>query len=99
MCNEWLDDADKAVFDEMKVINLRRYQVAGLGEWGIVDGLVYENWEEKAFNVDEIRALKNIKSGFGLDFGYTNDPTALFCGLIDSQTKLYGFLMKCTRVV
>ena len=28
----------------------------------------------------------------GLDFGYTNDPTALFCGLIDIKNKvLYVF--------
>lgn len=87
MCNEWLDEADKAVFEEMKIRNPRRYKVAGLGEWGIVDGLVYENWEEKVFDIDEIRNLKSIKSGFGLDFGYTNDPSALFCGLIDNKAK------------
>ena len=29
---------------------------------------------------------------FGLDFGYTNDPTALFCGLLDrKQRRLYVF--------
>ena len=40
MCNEWLDEADKKVFETMKKNNPRRYRVAGLGEWGIVDGLV-----------------------------------------------------------
>ncbi|WP_394700988.1 PBSX family phage terminase large subunit [uncultured Ilyobacter sp.] len=87
MCNEFLDDADLKVFENMKKNNPRRYQVAGLGEWGIVDGLVYENWEEKEFDTDEISARKGIKSAFGLDFGYTNDPTAFFCGLIDLSKK------------
>ena len=36
---------------------------------------------------DEIRKLKSVKSAFGLDFGYTNDPSALFCGLADEKTK------------
>lgn len=86
-CNEWLDKADLQLFETMKKNNPRRYQVAGLGEWGIVDGLVYENWEEKAFSVDEVRQLRSVRSAFGLDFGYTNDPTALFCGLVDEVNK------------
>ena len=40
-CNEWLDKADLKVFETMKKQNPRRYAVAGLGNWGIVDGLVY----------------------------------------------------------
>ena len=86
-CNEWLDEADLKMFETMKKNNPRRYQVAGLGDWGIVDGLVYENWEEKAFSLDEIRGLPGVRSAFGLDFGYTNDPSALFCGLVDESNK------------
>ncbi len=84
MCNEWLDKADLKVFEDMKARNPRRYQVAGLGAWGIVDGLVYENWNERAFTLDEIR---NCKSAFGLDFGYTNDPSAFFVGFLDLDNK------------
>lgn len=87
MCNEWLDKSDLEKFEDMKVRNPRRYKVAGLGDWGIVDGLVYENWEEKAFDIDMVRSLQSARSGFGLDFGYTNDPSALFCGLIDEPAK------------
>ena len=92
MCNEWLDDSDKKLFEDMKKNNPRRYQVAGLGNWGIVEGLVYENWEEKEFDVNEISKRKGVKSAFGLDFGYTNDPSAFFCGLIDTANKeIYVF--------
>ena len=87
LCNEWLDDADKRVFERMKKQNPRRYQVAGLGNWGIVDGLVYENWKEEAFDLDQIRQLPGISSAFGLDFGYTHDPSAFFCGLLDKENK------------
>lgn len=86
-CNEWLDAADKKVFETMKRNNPRRYRVAGLGDWGIVEGLVYENWEECLFSIDEVRKMPGVKSAFGLDFGYANDPTALFCGLIDTSSK------------
>nr|DAX70205.1 MAG TPA: terminase large subunit [Caudoviricetes sp.] len=92
MCNEWLDESDKKLFEDMKKNNPRRYQVAGLGNWGIVDGLVYENWEEKEFDYTEVAKIHGVKSAFGLDFGYTNDPTALFCGLIDvSNRNIYVF--------
>lgn len=103
LCNEWLDAADRKVFETMKKQNPRRYRVAGLGDWGIVDGLVYENWKEEAFDLiskadflalDEAeQKAKNyvfkddVKSAFGLDFGYTNDPAALFCGFIDVKNK------------
>lgn len=87
-CNEWLDKADLKVFDEMKIHNPKRYRVAGLGEWGVVDGLVYENIEEKRFDISSLVGQEKIESVFGLDFGYTNDPTALFCGLIDLKNKV-----------
>ena len=85
-CNEWLDEADLKVFETMKKNNPRRYQVAGLGNWGVVDGLVYENWKEQDFNIDDIKNKDTI-SVFGMDFGYTNDPSALFCGILDLKAK------------
>ena len=93
MCNEWLDDSDKKLFDDMKKNNPRRYQVAGLGEWGIVDGLVYENWRELEFDWREIlNKRQKAKAVFGLDFGYTNDPAAFFCGILDQEQKeIYVF--------
>lgn len=105
MCNEWLDEADKRVFERMKINNPRRYQVAGLGNWGIIEGLVFENWREQDFilisqrEYDELAEKPDnavIKDGllsaFGLDYGYTNDPSALFCGMLDKvNKKLYVF--------
>lgn len=92
LCNEWLDAADKKVFETMKANNPRRYAVAGLGHWGIVEGLVFERWREKAFDLADIKKVPGIQSAFGLDFGYTNDPTALWCGMVDmAGKKLYVF--------
>lgn len=83
-CNEWLDAADKKVFERMERENPRRYRVAGLGEWGIVDGLIYENWTEERFTLDDVRECKNA---FGLDFGYTNDPSAFVVSFVDLGAK------------
>ncbi|CAG9359035.1 PBSX family phage terminase large subunit [Clostridium perfringens] len=86
-CNEFLGDDDRKLFESMKKNNPRRYKIEGLGEWGIADGLVYENFTELEFDVKEISKRKGIISAFGLDFGYTNDPTAFICCLVDEKAK------------
>lgn len=91
-CNEWLDEADLKVFEDMKIHNPRRYQVAGLGNWGIVEGVIYENWKEELFKLDDIRQIDGIQSAFGLDFGYTQDPSAFCCMMVDQKNKrIYVF--------
>lgn len=91
-CNEWLDKADLRLFEEMRINRPKRYKVAGLGDWGITEGVVYENWREEYFDFDKVRSQPEIRSAFGLDFGFTNDPTALFCGLIDTEKRrIYVF--------
>ena len=90
LCNEFLDEQDRRIFDAMKKNNPRRYRVAGLGEWGIVEGLIYENWKEEGFDIHSEQFLKDhpgLKSGFGLDFGYTNDPSAAFIGGVDLEHR------------
>lgn len=48
------------------------WQVYGLGELGEIDGKIYRDWAI----IDEIPREARLER-FGLDFGYTNDPTAL----------------------
>lgn len=87
-CNEWLSEADRKEFERMKRNNPRRYRVAGLGDWGVVDGLVFERWKEEAFTLEQLP--KDAQSAFGLDYGYTNDPSALFCGFVSlSERRIY----------
>lgn len=82
LCNEFLDDTDRQVFERMKRTNARKYAVAGLGEWGIAEGLVFENW-----SVEHIESNKccNLPAYFGLDYGYINDPTAFIAFYVDSK--------------
>ena len=89
--NEWLDENDRKLFERMKKNNYARWRVAAMGDWGQVDGVIYENWEEKAFTLNEIRKRNGIKAAFGLDFGFT-DPTAFVACLIDDNNKeIYVF--------
>ena len=47
------------------------WRVYGLGEVGSLEGVVFTNWKEIDTIPDEAKLV-----GIGLDFGYTNDPTA-----------------------
>ena len=48
------------------------WQVFGLGELGEVEGKIYKDWEI----IDEIPHRARLER-YGLDFGYSNDPSAL----------------------
>lgn len=87
-CNEWLGEDDIRTFEKMKINNPRRYKIEGLGEWGIAEGLIYENFEVLEFDVQEISKRPGVISLFGLDFGYTNDPTAFIALLVDDKEKI-----------
>ena len=87
LTNEFLDETDIAVFERMKETNYRKYEVAGLGHWGISEGLVFENYKiGKPENFDCNRHL--YKAFFGLDYGYTNDPTAFIAFYASPKDKI-----------
>jgi phage terminase large subunit len=48
------------------------WKVYGLGQIGSLDGVIFNNWKQIDTIPPEARLL-----GYGLDFGYSNDPTAI----------------------
>ncbi len=90
-CNEFLDRADTEMFERMRVERPERYRVAGLGEWGRSGELVYPDFEIRGFDAERVISAGGVPV-FGLDFGYTNDPTALFCGIVSkAENEIYVF--------
>ncbi len=91
LCNEFLDETDRNIFERLKKNNYRRYAVAGLGCWGVADGLIYENFESKVFDAQKLGKDDGTewqyRSFFGLDYGYTNDPTAFIAFAVNNIKK------------
>lgn len=94
MCNEFLGEDDLELFEEMKRTNPRRYEIEGLGNWGIAEGLIYNNWHELDFNIADLKNMKYAKTGLpkyldlrGLDFGFANDPTAFIALLANERDR------------
>jgi len=48
------------------------WRVYGLGQIGMLEGVIFSNWK----TIDILPKEANL-IGIGLDFGYTNDPTAI----------------------
>lgn len=48
------------------------WRVYGLGEIGMLEGVVFSNWKMIDTIPNEAKLI-----GYGLDFGFTNDPTAI----------------------
>jgi phage terminase large subunit len=84
--NEWLDDQDRKRYTSLYRTNPRRARIVCDGEWGIAEGLVYENFEIRDFNPTEVIARTQTTSN-GLDFGYSQDPSAFVATAIDLQAK------------
>ena len=71
--NEALDKAIVQALERRKH-NKNWWRVYGEGQIGELEGLVYSGWQ----SVDKIPDSAEL-IGYGLDFGYTNDPTAIVC--------------------
>lgn len=59
------------------------YKIYAEGEFGSLDKLVYNNWQKMDFDYKKVKGTRCL----GLDFGFTNDPTALICSIVNEEEK------------
>lgn len=84
--NEWLDDVDRQRMEDLYRTNPRRARIVCDGEWGVAEGLVFDNF--KVVDFDPIQKIKQIQEvTHGQDYGYTNDPTTLVSSVVDLKNK------------
>ncbi len=82
--NSFIDEEYKMVMENKKKTNLRYYNIYALGNWGVADGLIFNNVASRLIKQDEVQGLEYVQ---GLDFGYTNDPSAFNQTYIDMKNK------------
>ena len=79
--NPFLSARQIDVIEGLKEKNTSLYNIYALGQQGIVEGLIYTDWRE----VDAFPPYAK-RQGIGIDFGYTNDPTAVIkCGVVGND--------------
>ena len=92
---------EQTIIDELESLqytNTSLYKIYALGLQAKVEGLIFETYAE----VDEFPAAAK-RVGIGVDFGYTNDPTAIIkCGILDNciylQEIAYNTRMKTNDI-
>lgn len=93
-CNEWLDDKDRANYTGLYRTNPRRARIVADGEWGQAEGLVFDgNWDVQDFSADSLAKQPGLVAVYGMDFGFTHDPTTLPQAILDqerSELWIYG---------
>ncbi|MEX5849420.1 PBSX family phage terminase large subunit [Staphylococcus saprophyticus] len=84
--NEWLDEVDIARYEDLYIKNPRRARIVCDGDWGVAEGLVYDNFAVVEFDWREVykRTQEVIQ---GMDFGFTFDPTTLISTVVDMKNK------------
>lgn len=73
----WSKQAE--TLERLKDTNPSAYRVYALGEWGVVEGVVFTRWDAQEPPVGL------TPQGYGLDFGYASDPTALVAVYISGE--------------
>jgi len=81
-CIDFVPDEILADFDRMKLNNPVRYDHVVLGGWlNRAEGVVYDNWRYGEFD-DSLPYI------YGMDFGFSVDPTALVKIAIDDKRNI-----------
>lgn len=70
--NKWTTPAGIAVLEGLKEKDPNFYKVYALGQWGVLKGLIYEEYTEIKQWPEKFET-----SCYGLDFGFSNNPSAL----------------------
>ncbi len=74
-------------YDILREVNPALARVVCDGEWGISEGLIYQNWDEMDFDIRDImRERPNLQFSFGLDFGFSISYTAFIAAAYDMDT-------------
>ena len=79
--NRFLPDDYIATIEKMAKTNPTYYRIYALGEFASLDKLVFSNWK-----VGRVEDTSTWQLLCGLDFGYTNDPTAFVVSFMDGET-------------
>ena len=82
--NRFLPDEYIKSLEEKQLTNPTYYKIYALGEFCSLDKLVYTNWR-----LGTVEDKSNFKLAIGLDWGYSNDLTALTIGYIDQENMIF----------
>lgn len=88
--NEWLSEADKERFEDMKRNNYQRYLVAGEANWGIATGQYFTEFNERRHVVKPFAIPKEWHKFRAMDWGLAK-PYAVLWFAVDYDGNLWCY--------
>jgi phage terminase large subunit len=88
-CNEWLDDADRALIENLEKTDPERYKVVGLGEYGIPGGAYFDEFRRDIHVIEPFEIPKDWRRYVTLDYGL--DMLAAYWIAVDWHNKAYCY--------
>jgi phage terminase large subunit len=88
-CNEWLDEADRRLIEDLERTNPERYKVVGLGEYGLPGGTFFDEFREDIHVVKPFVIPRHWQRFRFLDYGL--DKTAAYWAAVDTEANIYVY--------
>ena len=88
-CNEWLDEADRTLIENLQKTDPERYLVVGLGEYGIPGGAYFDEFRKDIHVVEPFEIPKDWRRYVTLDYGL--DKLAAYWIAVDWHNKAYCY--------
>ncbi len=88
-CNEWLDEADKKLIEDLQYTNPARYKVVGLGEYGMPGGTFFDEFSESVHIIKPFKLEAGHRIYRVLDYGL--DKLACYWVDVDYQGKAKAY--------
>jgi phage terminase large subunit len=88
-CNEWLDDADRKLIEDIEFSNPDRYKVVGLGEYGIPGGTYFDEFRSDIHVANTFVIPSDWRRYVTLDYGL--DMLACYWIAVDTHQKAYVY--------
>lgn len=88
-CNEWLDDADRKLIENLAVSDPERYKVVGLGEYGIPGGAFFDEFRRDIHVCKPFPIPDDWRRYVTCDYG--RDMLAAYWIAVDWHDKAYVY--------
>jgi len=86
--NEYIDDRYKKVLNDLKLKDLRMYNIYALGKWGVLGNLVFNPYNDIT-RFPTVAQIPDLQITYGVDFGFTNPSTFIKIGYSKLNNALY----------
>jgi phage terminase large subunit len=88
-CNEWLDDADRALIEKLRETDPERYKVVGEGEYGIPGGAFFDEFRKDIHTCKPFKIPHDWRRYVTIDYG--RDMLAAYWIAVDWHNKAYCY--------